>query len=312
MQSPAAPSPRLSVLISCFNYRDFVCQAVDSALTQTWSPEEVVVVDDGSTDGSPELLDQVYAGEPRVRVIRQANAGQLAAFTAGAARVRGDIVCLLDADDWWEPNYLAQLASAYAADPQLDFTFSNIRILGGQEATADRAFRARDCGYSVLPAYFLQRSLGARTSALALRRGLLSRLVDLPSDFCLDWKASADACVMFGASVLGARKRALRTDAVNYRVHGHNAWFGKKNELGMYRYHLCVQRLLAHYGQRAGIGPQSLVLAKREFRTLQAPSFAEARDYLWLASRAPMSWIKRIEACLGILWHWVRHRSRAV
>lgn len=311
MQSPTAPFPRLSVLISCFNYRDFVRQAVDSALAQTLPPEEIIVVDDGSTDGSPDILEQAYAALPQVRVLRQANGGQLAAFSAGVAQVRGDIVCLLDADDWWEPNYLQQLASAYAADPHLDFTFSNILIQGGRESRADRDFRARDCGYSVLPAYFLQRSLGARTSALSLRRGLLARVVDLPSDFCADWRTSADACVMFGASVLGARKRALRTDAVNYRVHGNNAWYGNKNELGMYRYHLRVQRLLAHYGQRAGLGPQSLVLAKREFRTREAPNFAEARDYLWLASRAPMSWRRRIEAWAGILGHWVRNRSRA-
>lgn len=311
MQLPPATRPRLSVLISCFNYREFVRQAVDSALAQTLAAEEIVVVDDGSTDGSPEILEEAYMGQPRVRVLRQANGGQLAAFATGVAQARGDVVCLLDADDWWEPGYLAQVAQAYAADPHLDFTFSNLRVRGADEASADQGFRARDCGYSVLPTYFLQRSLGARTSALSLRRELMARIVDLPPDFRADWKTSADACVMFGAGVLGGRKRALRTDAVNYRVHGNNAWFGKKNEMGMYRYHLRVQRLLAHYGQRAGVGVESLVLAKREFRTHEAPSFAEARDYLWLAARAPMSWIKRIEAWVGILGHWARNWSRA-
>src|SRR6185295_9698205 len=86
--SPVVPR-LLSVVICNHNYEAFVGQAIDSALGLDWPEVEVIVVDDGSTDGSRRIIDD-YAD--RVTVIHQANAGQWSACNAGFARSRGDVV----------------------------------------------------------------------------------------------------------------------------------------------------------------------------------------------------------------------------
>ena len=105
--------PRISVVITCFDYEDFVAEAIASALEQDPPPYEVVVVDDGSRDGS---LRRIEAFGDRVHVIAQTNAGQAAALSAGIAATSGDVVVTLDADDRLVPGILATVGAAFAAD----------------------------------------------------------------------------------------------------------------------------------------------------------------------------------------------------
>ncbi|MCW3033139.1 MAG: hypothetical protein QOK19_288 [Solirubrobacteraceae bacterium] len=96
MSGAPAPQARVSVVISCFNYVRFVAPAVASALDQRGCEVEVVVVDDGSSDGSVEALGTF--GD-RIRVLEKPNEGQGSALSAGYAASRGDVLIFLDADD---------------------------------------------------------------------------------------------------------------------------------------------------------------------------------------------------------------------
>ncbi len=95
-----------SVIIPAYNAERFLRQAVESALAQTHSPLEVVIVDDGSTDGTRRLADEIAAADARVRVFSQPNAGVGAARNRGLAEARGEFVAPLDADDFWYPKKL--------------------------------------------------------------------------------------------------------------------------------------------------------------------------------------------------------------
>jgi glycosyltransferase involved in cell wall biosynthesis len=101
---------RLSIVINNYNYRQFVGQAIESALAQTHPDTEVIVVDDGSTDGSVEVL-QAYAG--RFKLICQANGGQGAAYNTGLAQASGQVVMFLDADDWLYPEAAAKVVAMW-------------------------------------------------------------------------------------------------------------------------------------------------------------------------------------------------------
>jgi glycosyltransferase involved in cell wall biosynthesis len=94
-----------TVLITSYNYAAFLPEAIDSALGQTHPEVEVVVVDDGSTDDSRETIARY--GD-RIVPVLQENAGQASATNAGFAASRGDIVCLLDADDFFAPEKVAE------------------------------------------------------------------------------------------------------------------------------------------------------------------------------------------------------------
>ena len=118
----AAP---VAAIVPLFNGRRFVRAAIDSILAQEPAPREVVVVDDGSTDGGGELL----AGRPGVRVIRQANAGEAAARNRGIRESTEPLIAFLDQDDLWLPRKLALQVPALEADPSIDIVFAQHRLI---------------------------------------------------------------------------------------------------------------------------------------------------------------------------------------
>ena len=143
---------RFSVVVTSYNYRAFVREAVDGALAQSMAPFEVIVVDDGSTDGSPEYLRQTYGASPTVKVIATENRGQLAAFRTGVESAQGGVIAFLDADDYWEAGHLENLAAGYAAQSTVDFVFTNLRYVGAKAGTWYPDGHDHDEGVSVCAA----------------------------------------------------------------------------------------------------------------------------------------------------------------
>jgi glycosyltransferase involved in cell wall biosynthesis len=113
----------ISVIIPAYNVAQFLREAVDSALAQTRRDIEAIVVDDGSTDGSADMLRDL--DDPRLRVIRQDNAGSAAARNAGLRLASGNLVAFLDADDRWAPQNLERQAAFLESHPEVDMTFGH-------------------------------------------------------------------------------------------------------------------------------------------------------------------------------------------
>ena len=120
---------RISVVVNNYNYGRFVARAVLSALEQEPAPHEVVIVDDGSSDDSLAVIEQLARKHPTVRVVAKQNGGQLSAFNAGFAASSGDIVCFLDADDEYLPGYLAKLREVYESNAHVDFLYCGIEFV---------------------------------------------------------------------------------------------------------------------------------------------------------------------------------------
>ena len=113
----------VSVIIPTYNYGRFIAETIESALGQTLLPHEVIVVDDGSTDETAEVVASF--GE-RVRYIYQENAGVCAARNRGVAASSGDLIAFLDADDIWEPTKLEKQAAKFA-DPDVGLVHCGMR-----------------------------------------------------------------------------------------------------------------------------------------------------------------------------------------
>src|SRR5687768_12542943 len=108
---------RVSVVIPAYNYGRFVGAAIESVLGQTFADFELVVVDDGSTDDTGDVVARY--SDSRLRYIRKENAGLPAARNTGIRAGTADLVAFLDADDTWLPGKLAAQAPLFAADPGL-------------------------------------------------------------------------------------------------------------------------------------------------------------------------------------------------
>jgi glycosyltransferase involved in cell wall biosynthesis len=121
----------VSVVIPTYNRADLLPRAIESALSQTEPPVEVVVVDDGSTDDTPAVVARCAEGHAGVRVLRVANGGVARARNAGIAVARGQWVAFLDSDDEWAPTKLAVQMAALAARPDARWACSGCELIDG-------------------------------------------------------------------------------------------------------------------------------------------------------------------------------------
>lgn len=117
-----------TVVIPLYNKAPYIELTLDCLFNQSYADLEVIVVDDGSKDGGAELIEARYA-DPRLRVIRQANAGVSAARNRGIAEAAGQWVAFLDADDCWHPQYLACMKRLIDEHPQVDMVAAQLRFI---------------------------------------------------------------------------------------------------------------------------------------------------------------------------------------
>jgi glycosyltransferase involved in cell wall biosynthesis len=131
--------PRVSAIVPAYNAAAYLAEALDSALAQTYSSLEIIIVDDGSTDSTAAIADGYAAAYPgRVRVIHQANAGLPGARNTAIAAARGELLALLDADDVWLPGHLECVVSAFDAEPGLALVHANIERIDANGRTTER------------------------------------------------------------------------------------------------------------------------------------------------------------------------------
>ncbi len=114
---------KISIIIPVFNTEKYLAEAIESVLSQTLKPTEIIVVDDGSTDKSVEVARQF---EPLVRIISQANKGVGAARNVGIQETSGDFLAFLDADDFWTENKLEIQLSYLENNPKTDMVFGYV------------------------------------------------------------------------------------------------------------------------------------------------------------------------------------------
>jgi glycosyltransferase involved in cell wall biosynthesis len=123
--------PRVSVLLTCFNHRDYIAQALDSVRAQTYRDYEVVVIDDGSTDGVREWLSEQHG----IRTIfNERNLGTYATLNVGLAHSSGEFVAILNDDDVWLPGKLESQVALLDANPQVGLVHTGGHFIDGAGA----------------------------------------------------------------------------------------------------------------------------------------------------------------------------------
>lgn len=162
-------TPVVSVAIPLFNSAQYIVETVRSVLTQTFIDFEVIVIDDGSTDGSLGRVAETFQ-DSRLVLIRQDNAGVAAARNRAMAEASAPLVAFLDADDVWTPHHLFHLAQLAARFPEADLVGNAFRPFTSTPPLASDSHAIR---YDLIDNYFLPCAVGAQpffTSSCMVRR----------------------------------------------------------------------------------------------------------------------------------------------
>ncbi len=118
---------KFSVIIPLYNKAPYVRKTVESVIKQTFGNWELIVVDDGSTDGGGDVVRSF--SDNRIRFVKQENAGVSVARNRGVAKSTAPYICFLDADDWWEPTFLEEMAKLIAEYPDAGIYGTNYYIV---------------------------------------------------------------------------------------------------------------------------------------------------------------------------------------
>lgn len=203
----------VSVVIPAFNQAHFIANAIESVLAQTHPPDEVVVVDDGSTDATARVL-QTYLSS--LTIVRQDNSGLGAARNAGVRRASSSWIALLDADDMWQPQYLETMIQALVRAGDADVAVGSARFCLADGRAIDRLVRAEPGVYHDLRGRLL-RANPFIPSAAIIRRDLLLSAGGFIEDRSIveDWELWLRLATSI--RVFGVPEAWIR-----YRVHDHS------------------------------------------------------------------------------------------
>jgi glycosyltransferase involved in cell wall biosynthesis len=222
MSTQAQPS--ISVVIPCFNYAKYVGQAIESALSQTYGNKQVIVVNDGSTDGSLEVISR-YLG--RVHLVDQRHQGSIAAYNHGFAAATGDVIIFLDADDLLDLDALSQVAEVWS--PACVKVQYDLCIIDRAGADLGRRFCNFPKDYDAARVREAFRRTGTYrwpvTLGNAYSRWFIEQMLPLEIAHGPDGTLNTVAPV-YGDVVTIPRPLG------SYRIHGANAWSSNGADLG--------------------------------------------------------------------------------
>jgi glycosyltransferase involved in cell wall biosynthesis len=219
---------RISVLICTYNYARYLPQCLKSVLNQTHPADEVIVLDDGSTDGTPEIMKAF----PEVRYVYQRNTGKAVAFGRAFALASGDIICHLDADDYWELHKLERVFRCLAENPDIGGVVHEVRYVDAAgwaiqfpwasnplESTTLTLDECEDVGFLYPLPKAGGRFFGVPNTS-CIRRTSLQDLMPLPPEV----GGSVDGVLV--AAGLRSGLAYLSDALAANRIHGENAAFG--------------------------------------------------------------------------------------
>lgn len=267
----------VSILMSSHNYARYLPTAIDSALAQTHPHVELIVVDDGSTDGSRDII-RSYGD--RVTAIFKPQGGQVSALNLGFEHTRGELVCLLDADDVFLPTKVERVVAAARACPQACLIHHQMQMVDAEGVPFHAPFprrvprgdlrgRARRSGGWFARVY---------CSALSFRRSYAQRMFPVPAVHRLhtdagvrEVKLEVDTYLL-GPAALLAPVAGIDEPLTQYRIHGVNRYAGAPKQEMMARYRAETEVLEATMRDRLGQPVELDVEDHLEYQLLRCAS----------------------------------------
>jgi len=229
--APAEPAPLVSVICYVYNIAEYLNELVQSIQAQTFRDFEFVIIDDGSTDQTPEVIAP-YLSDPRIRYFRQENIGKTGRFDllikAATEKARGELIAFIGGDDVCMPERLERQVAEFLADPELDIVHSNGHQIGpdGTLLPTEFGLSAEYNGWTMTRILF-NRNLVAHPTVM-MRRRCFERVGPFEEGFAADlhyWMKSARLL----------RYKYLPEKLMSYRIHPKSASTTEEGYLKAYR-----------------------------------------------------------------------------
>ena len=219
-------NPTVTCIMAAFNYERYIEAALDSVLGQEYPPEllDVVVVDDGSTDATAEVIRSVAARAPgRVTLLQQENAGEARANDRAITHARGELLAKCDADDVWLPGKVATQAAIFASRPEVSFVYGDIRVIDAEGTVLEPSFFAKE-GITPRRGRILEDLAAwnfAPNSSLMFRTADV-RPIPARMPFADYWLGAVAASA--------GEAEVVEAPVADYRIHGSNRGFGSTGD----------------------------------------------------------------------------------
>ncbi|MCP2730930.1 glycosyltransferase family 2 protein [Limnofasciculus baicalensis] len=232
----------VSIIINNYNYGRFLPEAIESALAQTYPNIEIIVVDDGSTDESHEVIRSY---EEKIIPVLKENGGQASAFNAGFQASKGQIICFLDADDYYLVEKLSRIVDLFHQYPNAGWIFHDLAEVNIKdfplkisENHCIKNFEYVDLREIILKGQLLKYWFPA-TTGLCFKRDNIKQILPMPDQFIISSDAFLRlAAIHLSPGILSPEKLAI------HRSHGNNSYAFKKN-IGVERSKLYIK--VAYY-----------------------------------------------------------------
>lgn len=219
--SPLPENPLVSILIPNYNYVKYIGEALDSVLCQTYPHFEAIVCDDGSKDNSCEVINSYVIKDSRIKLVSQENGGVAKALNAAYKESRGDIVCILDADDIWLNNKLEKILELFQENSNYGFIIHNVIQIDGQGQALKSKPMLRNVANGWMGDFALENGGFVYNippaSALSLRREVADNIFPLNPEFVRNADSLIFRCAPF-ITVIGSVSEPLS----KFRLHGAN------------------------------------------------------------------------------------------
>jgi glycosyltransferase involved in cell wall biosynthesis len=226
--------PLVSVIIDTYNYGRFIDEAIESVLSQTFPQKdmEIIVVDDGSTDDTHERVKKY---KDKIKYIYKENGGQASAFNVGFENARGELIALLDSDDYWYPDKLKYVVTEFEKSETIDVVFHYMNLVNNEGKIIGTYPDSKIESEIYFEKYPLQNYLKGilpffpPTSGITLKADCFKKIFPVPDDFWICADLYMQLILPFHAREFALVKKHLG----NYRIHGNNLWTG--NPLTVHR-----------------------------------------------------------------------------
>lgn len=221
---------QVSVIINSYNYANFIESAINSVLNQS-APRhifEIIIVDDGSTDDTRQRVSKYL---PEVLYHYKENGGQASAINSGLALASGEFVAFLDADDYWHPDKLKEVLTAFESDPSVDVIYHSMCVVDNNNQLTGLTLPSFDPDCSGRPIEndkYNMSLVWSATSGIALRRSVLDHLLPIPEIY----KICADGFLMCCVPLVAKKYVLIDKQLAFYRIHGNNGYAKIESDYG--------------------------------------------------------------------------------